>query len=90
MTRPRFALGRLVATSNALTQVSHADIFNALQRHLAGNWGLVDDEDRNANNLALTQGTRLVSAYDAANGTRFWIITEWDRSATTVLLPEDY
>jgi len=50
----------------------------------------LDDEDKDANNRALEQGTRLLSAYESKQGTRFWIITEWDRSVTTILLPEDY
>ena len=85
-----FRLGRIVATPNALGKLSHPDIFQALQRHQAGDWGDVDEEDRQANDRALTEGTRLFSVYHAANGVKFWVITEADRSATTFLLPEDY
>ena len=83
-------LGKIVSTPNALTQLTNADILSAIQRHQAGDWGDLGQEDLKANNRALSQGTRLLSAYRAANGLRFWIITEADRSVTTVLLPEDY
>ena len=61
-----------------------------LQRHVAGDWGEVCAEDKQSNDHALVEGTRILSAYRAADGTKFWIITEADRSVTTVLLPEDY
>ena len=62
-----------------------------LIRHLAGDWGEVDAEDRNANEWSLVHGERLLSAYTMSDGkTKFWIITERDRSATTFLLPEEY
>lgn len=88
--RPNFPLGRLVATPGALEALSQDDICRALQRHLSGDWGEVDAEDRAANDQALVEGTRLLSSYKAANGTKFWVITEADRSATTVLLPSEY
>ncbi len=59
-------------------------------RHAAGDWGDVDEHDRRENEQSLDHGFRLFSVYHAADGTKFWIITEADRSATTVLLPEDY
>jgi hypothetical protein len=63
----------------------------ALARHASGDWGLVDASDKRANDdRALIEGTRLLSAYELANGTRIWIITEADRAATTVLLPAEY
>lgn len=85
-----FPLGHLVATPNALANLSRSDIWRALRRHVTGDWGDVCGEDREANNQALRQGSRLLSVYHGENGTKFWIITEADRSATTVLLPEDY
>ena len=85
-----FRLGRIVATPNALESITQDDILLGIQRHQAGDWGDLTDEDRQANDRALTQGGRIFSAYAAVNGTKFWIITEADRSATTVLLPEDY
>ena len=60
------------------------------QRHQAGDWGDVSEHDRQENELSLKQGFRLLSVYRAASGVKFWIITEADRSATTVLLPQDY
>lgn len=85
-----FPLGHLVATPNALAHLSHSDIWRSLRRHVTGDWGDVCDEDRTANNNALRSGARLFSVYHGENRTKFWIITEADRSATTVLLPEDY
>jgi hypothetical protein len=86
----KFAMGRLVATPNALNVLSHIEIMRGLSRHLRGDWGELEPEDRNANEQALSHGGRLFSAYHSTDNIRFWIITEGDRSATTVLLPEDY
>jgi hypothetical protein len=58
--------------------------------HVVGDWGDLCAEDKEENNQALVEGMRILSAYAAANATKFWIITEADRSVTTVLLPEDY
>ena len=86
----KFRLGHIVSTPNALALLTQEDIFRGIQRHQAGDWGELDPEDRQANDRALVEGTRLLSVYRAANDTKFWIITEADRSVTTVLLPEDY
>jgi hypothetical protein len=86
----KFPLGRLVATPNAINSLTHGDTLNALNRHRSGDWGDVCEEDRQANKRALIEGTRLLSVYHSIKGVKFWIITEADRSATTVLLPEDY
>ena len=86
----KFSPGLFVATPNALAHVTNPEILASLARHLSGDWGDVDDEDRAANDRALIEGTRLLSVYYTADQTKFWIITEWDRSVTTVLLPEDY
>jgi hypothetical protein len=67
-----------------------ADIQSALSRHANGDWGDVDETDRKENELSLEKGFRLLSVYKDRNDAKFWIITEADRSATTVLLPEDY
>lgn len=85
-----FRIGHLVATPNALDRIPNEDIMRAIQRHMAGDWGDVDDHDRQANDSALIQGSRLLSVYRSSAGERFWIITESDRLATTILLPEDY
>ncbi len=83
-------LGQTVATPAALRALTQADIVAALRRHAAGDWGDVDADDRAANDDALRTGERLLSAYRTANGTAFWVITEADRTVTTVLLPDDY
>jgi hypothetical protein len=85
-----FRLGRTVATPNALSNLSPEDVLRGIQRHQSGDWGDVDTHDRDANDRALTDGTRLFSVYHSAAGLKFWIITEADRSSTTVLMPEDY
>jgi hypothetical protein len=90
MSAAKFPLGQLVATPTVLAAVPEPEIRAAIARHLAGDWGDLCPEDRQANERALRNGSRLVSSYRAGSGTKFWIITEWDRSATTVLLPEDY
>ena len=59
-------------------------------RHVVGDWGDLCAEDKQVNDQAVVGGMRILSAYQAANGTKFWIITEADRRTTTVLLPEDY
>jgi hypothetical protein len=87
---PQFDLGQLVATPNALSVLSHDDILAGLSRHVRGDWGELDPHDLNANERALKHGGRLFSAYLSTNQVKFWIISECDRSATTVLLPEDY
>ena len=86
----RLRLGRIVSTPNALVQLTPADILIAIQRHQAGDWGDLEEHDRQANGRALTTGERLLSVYHSAKGTKFWIITEADRRVSTVLLPEDY
>ncbi len=89
-TRARFPPGRIVATSNALASLTEVDIAQALARHLSGDWGELDDHDRKENEFSLTHELRLFSVYHSAAGVRFYVITEADRSVTTVLLPEDY
>lgn len=86
----RFALGKIVATANALNSLPSADVLLALGRHARGDWGDVCTEDWQANERALAEGTRLFSVYHSRHAQRFYVITEADRSITTVLLPEDY
>jgi len=86
----RFPLGEVVATFNAIASLSPLDAIRALARHSRCDWGEVDNEDKAANDRALAEGTRLLSAYTSLGGVRFWVITEADRSSTTILLPEDY
>ena len=87
----KFQLGRLCATPGALAQIDHAEIAVAVTRHAQGDWGDdLDDHDWSANESALRDGSRLVSFFNTGSGERFLIITEWDRSVTTILLPEEY
>jgi hypothetical protein len=88
--RPKFDLGRILATPNALEHIPIDEISTALGRHSCGDWGTIDDEDIQANENALLKGGRLFSGYNSIGDVRFWIITEADRSSTTILLPEDY
>ena len=85
-----FALGRTVITRGALNALEDEDVHTGIARHASGDWGDVCPEDQQANDDALKVGARLLSAYHTGSGQKFWIITEADRSATTVLLPEEY
>lgn len=87
-----FPLGRTVATPGALQALETAGQQPAefLDRHVSGDWGDVDDEDKQENELSLRSGLRILSAYITSAGDKIWIITEADRSATTILLPEEY
>ena len=89
MMRPRFNLGKIVATPGAIAL--GVDLAAYLRRHHCGDWGeALDEEDKQANEEALKHDTRLLSCYRTPKGDRVYIITEWDRSVTTVLLPEEY
>lgn len=86
-------LGRLVATPGALEALADAGVSptRLLARHVRGDWGELDEEDRRANDRALLEGTRLLSAYTLPRtNEKVWVITEWDRSSTTILLPSEY
>ena len=86
----KFAVGQFCVTRGAAEQLHDDDVFKALVRHLDGDWGDVDEHDRQANDNALLFGGRLLSAYIDRRSTRYWIVTEADRSATAVLLPDEY
>jgi hypothetical protein len=88
----KFEPGRIVATHGALRALEEAgdDPAFFLSRHLSGNWGELDPEDVRENEFSLTHGFRLLSAYRLSDGTKIWIITEADRSATTILMPSEY
>ena len=88
--QPKFQLGKIVVTRHALNTLEHEDMVAALARHIVGDWGDLDEHDRAQNEAALVERTRLLSSYQSASGIKFWIITEANRSVTTVLLPEDY
>jgi glycine cleavage system H lipoate-binding protein len=85
-----FELGWVVATRQAHETLSMSDITVGLTRHAGNDWGDVGQCDWEANDVAVQNGERLLSSYRSASGVTFWIITEWNRSVTTVLLPEDY
>lgn len=87
-----FPVGRLLATPGALSALVGAgqDAMHFVTRHLCGDWGDLGEEDRRANDSALKDGARILSAYILKSGEKLWIITEWDRSATTLLLPGEY
>lgn len=89
---PRLPLGQLVATPAAIAALAAADvsIFKLLNRHARGDWGDLSTEDLALNDLAAITGQRVLSSYLLGNGQKVWIITEWDRSVTTTLLPDDY
>ena len=89
---PRFPPGRVVATPGALWALAGAGVpaESLLARHLRGDWGELDGHDRRENERALALGLRLLSSYAVAEDVRVWVITEADRSATTLLLPAEY
>jgi hypothetical protein len=88
--QPRFPTGEIVITRNAAERLADKDVQTALRRHVQADWGAVCEEDWQANDHAMENSHRILSVYVAQNQTKFWIITEADRSTTTVLLPEDY
>ena len=90
---PLFDLGRLSATPGALDALEEAPFAGAsslLTRHRRGDWGDLSDDDKAANDDALVVGDRLLSAYVLPTGCKLWILTEGDRSRTTILLSEEY
>jgi hypothetical protein len=85
-----FSVGEVVQTRGSMNVFTHGEVLGCLLRHANGDWGDLTEEDKQANELALKDGERLVSAYKFDDGRKMYIITEWDRSYTTVLLPEEY
>jgi len=87
-----FQAGHIVGTPGAFEALdrAQADPMVYLQRHLTGDWGDLDAEDTRANDQAVLDGTRILSAYTLPDETKIWIITEWDRSVTTFLLSSEY
>jgi hypothetical protein len=90
--KPLFDLGQVVGTPEALQALEDAGQHpgELLARHVTGEWGNLCDEDKAENELSVEQGFRILSAYELQTGTKVWVITEADRSATTFLLPEEY
>jgi hypothetical protein len=96
-TAKKFSLGRIVATSGALEALATAgqSAVEFLARHVSGDWGELDSEDKSLNDAAVIEGSRILSAYKTREGERIWIITEAVndvglRYASTILLPEEY
>ncbi len=86
----KFELGRTLITATAAARHTPHFVRLCLVRHHGGDWGDLDPEDTAANKAALRDGSRLLSSYTDPEQGKLWIITEWDRSVTTVLLPSDY
>jgi len=91
-TLPRFPLGKLVATQGALRLLTQHKVepFDLILRHAGGDYGAIDAEDVSANEAAIKRGHRILSSYPLGSDKRLWIITEADRSVTTLLLPDEY
>jgi hypothetical protein len=90
--QPLFDTGQLVATPGALAALEKAgqNAIEFLSRHVCGDWGELRDEDKAENHFSLEKGFRLLSSFRTAAGDKLWVITEADRSVTTILLPEEY
>ena len=91
----KFPLGRMVMTRGVNDRVAEDAEFSkfvieSIGRHARGDWGDLGEEDKQTNEAALKDGDRLFSAYEKEGLPKIWIITEWDRSVTTVLFPEEY
>lgn len=93
---PLFPPGRLVITTDlenkilANGEVPKVVTLSSLRRHLSGDCGDCSDHDKMAYKYAINNGHQILSVYHTKKGLKFWVITEWDRSATTLLLPENY
>lgn len=89
---PKFPLGQVFLTqgARAVLEESNQDAFEFLSEHQMGNWGIVGKEDAQENEFSLKNGFRLLSAYKTNKGEKLWVITESDRSLTTLLLPSEY
>jgi hypothetical protein len=87
-----FALGHVVATPGALIAMTELDFspLDLIHRHVTGDWGDLCAEDQRQNRLAIRSGLRIFSSYKISATTKIWIITEADRSSTTLLMPDEY
>lgn len=88
--QPKLNLGRIVVTSNADSSLTREDVIAALRRHLFGDWGTLCVEDWKTNDQRARDQGMVLSAYESANGTKFYVITDPGHEVTTVLMPEDY
>ena len=89
---PKFSLGRIVATPGALEALEepNQNPFEFLERHQAGDWGELCEDDKSENEFSLKNGFRILSAYRTLHVVKVWVITEADRSVTTLLVPHEY
>ncbi len=89
--KPLFSLGQIVATPGCLELLEKHNkaLSEFLRRHVSGDYGVVDSENAKLNDEAVKEGSRILSAYEIGED-RIWIITEWDRSVTTLLLPSEH
>lgn len=90
----KFELGQTVMTRGIqealeVNTLTNRDIQSVLAKHHNGDWGDLEQEDKQMNDDAIVNGDRILSAYQI-RGLKLWVVTEWDRSVTTVLLPEEY
>lgn len=92
MSDPLFVLGQIVATPGALQALEEAEQtpLEFIQRHVAGDWSEMVEEDQEENRFSVEKGFRVFSSYTLSTGEKLWVITEWDRSVTTLLLPDEY
>lgn len=92
MPKPKFNLGKIVATSGALEALEESgqNASDFLKRHVQGDWGDVCEEDKQLNDQSLIDGSRILSAYKTLKDVKIWVITEADRSSTCLLLPSEY
>ena len=88
----QFSLGQVLATPGAIQALNEngQDAMEFLNRHQRGDWGCLSDEDKRENDFSVEKELRIFSAYKLTDDTKIWLITEADRSATTILLPEEY
>ncbi len=91
----KFNMGNIVVTRSVNDLMGedvgfYMHVHESLNRHVEGDWGDLSEEDKFTNEAALLDGERLFSAYTKDGSPPIWIITEWDRSATTILFPDEY
>ena len=91
----KFELGKVYATKNVTERAEASPQFfdfchDSLRRHMSGDWGNLDPEDAELNDAAINSDTRIISVYIFSSDVTLWIITEADRSSTTMLFPEEY
>ena len=90
ISRGKFPTGKVVITPGAIAELPREEAVIGFLRHTVGDWGELGEHDWKENEAALEHGFRLFSRYVTPGGTKFYVITEHDRSVTTILLPEEY